>query len=85
VKNGNPHLKVAFLDVVDNQIANNNPPEMRQTLECLVSEGILEEDARIYIAQAVCVEMWDVLKNQKTFNRDRYIRNLKKLPEEPEE
>lgn len=85
MENGNPHLKAAFLDVVNNQIANNDPPETRQTLDRLMSEGISEEEARIYIAQAVCVEMWDVMKNQKTFNRDRYIRNLKKLPKEPQE
>lgn len=81
----NPHLKAAFLEVVNNQIANNDPPETRQTLDRLISAGISEEDARILIAQAVCVEMYDVMKNQKTFNRERYLRNLKKLPEEPEE
>jgi len=81
----NPHLKAAFMEVVDNQIANNDPPETRRTLERLISEGISEEDARIYIAQAVCVEMWDVMKNQKTFNRERYIRNLNNLPDEPVE
>ena len=85
MESGNPHLKATFLDVVKNQIANNDPPETRQTLDRLISEGISEEDARILIAQAVCVEMYDVRKNQKTFNRERYLRNLKKLPEEPEE
>jgi len=85
MENGNPHLKAAFLEVVNNQITNNEPPETRQTLGRLISEGISEDDARIYIAQAVCVEMWDVMKNQKTFNKERYIRNLQKLPEEPEE
>ncbi|HDP34194.1 MAG TPA: DUF1841 family protein [Candidatus Hydrogenedentes bacterium] len=85
MESGNPHLKAAFLDVVNNQIANNQPPETRQTLDRLMSEGISEADARLYIAQAVCVEMWDVMKNQKTFNRERYIRNLNNLPKEPEE
>ena len=85
MENENPHLKAAFLDVVSNQIANNDPPETRQTRDRLMSAGISEEDARIYIAQAVCVEMWDIMKNQKTFNSERFIRNLNKLPEEPEE
>lgn len=43
------------------------------------------EDARILIAQAVAVEVWDTLRNKKSFNRERFVRNLKKLPQEPKE
>jgi len=80
-----PRLKAVFLEVVENQLKANDPPETRQTLQRLVSEGISEEDARIYIAQAVCVEVWDVLRNRKPFNRQRYVRNLKALPRETQE
>jgi hypothetical protein len=81
----NPHLKAAFMEVVDNQIRDNNPPETRETLDRLISQGISKEDARIYIGQAVCVEVWDIMRNQKEFNRERFVRNLKNLPEEPKE
>jgi hypothetical protein len=80
-----PHLKAAFMEVVDNQIRDNNPPETRETLNRLKSQGISEEDSRLYIGQAVCVEVWDILKNKKEFNRERFVRNLKNLPEEPKE
>ena len=81
----NPHLKAALMEVVDNQIRDNDPPETKQTLNRLMREGISKEDARIYIGQAVCVEIWDIMSNNKEFDRERYLRNLKNLPNEPEE
>ena len=80
-----PRLKAPFLEVVENQIRDNTPPETRETLKRLTSDGISEEDARILIAQAVAVEVWDTLRNKKSFNRERFVRNLKKLPQEPKE
>jgi hypothetical protein len=83
MKKSNPHLKESLMDVVDNQIRNDDPPETRQTFNRLISQGISEEDAKIYIGQAVCVEIWDIMRNRKEFNKERFIRNLKRLPEEP--
>ncbi len=79
----NPHLKATILEVVSNQLRANDPPETRETLDRLVSQGMSKEDAKIYIAQAVCVEIWDALHNNKPFNRERYVNNLQRLPEEP--
>jgi len=81
----NPNLKAAFTEVVENQINDNDPPETRVTLERLISEGISEEDAKIYIAQAVSLEVWDIMKNRKEFDMKRYVRNLRNLPSEPSE
>ena len=81
----NPYLRAAFLEVVENQLRDNDPPETRETYDRLVSEGISQENAKICIAQAVCVEVWDTLKNQRPFNLKRYVKNLKRLPKEPRE
>lgn len=78
-----PEMKRIILDVVDNQLADNDPPETRQTLDRLMAEGIAEPDAKVHIAQAVCVEIRDTLRNQKSFDRERYLRNLAELPKEP--
>lgn len=80
-----PHLQAAFMEIVDNQIQDNEPPETRETLHRLQSQGFSEQDAKRYIGQAVCVEVWNILKHQRTFNRERYLRNLKNLPQEPQE
>ncbi len=81
----NPHLHAAFMEVVDNQIAGNDPPETRETLSRLMAQGISREDARTYIGQAICIEAWDIMRNKSEFNLERFVRNLKNLPEEPKE
>ncbi len=81
----NPHLKAAFLETMESQLADNDPPETKETLDRLIAEGISEDDSKLLIAQAVCVEVFDVMKHQKDFNLDRYLKNLKRLPDEPEE
>jgi len=72
-----------IMEVIENQIMANDPPEAAATLERLISEGYTEDDARRYIGRAVCVEIWDTLKNEKKFSLARYIQNLKGLPLEP--
>jgi len=73
------------VEIVDNQLRDYDPPETRHTFERLIAQGISEEDAKIYIAQAVCVEVYDVMKSKKPYNRERYIKNLERLPQEPSE
>ena len=81
----NPHLRMAFLEVVDNQLRDDNPPETKETLERLIREGYSAERAKELIAQAVVVEAYVVMKTKTTFNRERFVRNLMALPQEPKE
>lgn len=79
----NLYLNLAVMEVVETQLETNDPPETRQTLQRLMDQGISEENAKISIAQAVSVEIYDILKNKVEFNRERFTRNLKHLPKEP--
>jgi hypothetical protein len=79
----NPHLKRAILEVVDNQINKNDPPETAQTLNRLKNEGYSENDARELLATVVSVEIFDVLKNQEEFNHERFVKALNNLPKMP--
>jgi predicted nucleic-acid-binding protein len=81
----NPRLRASFLEVVDNQLKANDPPETRQTLDRLIAQGISREEAKKYISQAVCIEVFNVLKHNATFDQARYVRNLQRLPKEPQE
>ena len=81
----NPYLREAFLEVVDNQLRDNNPPETKLTLDRLKAEGYSAEDAKLLIAQAVAVETYVIMKTQTPFNRERFVRNLMALPQEPKE
>ena len=70
----------ALLEVVDNQIRDNEPPETKETLERLMKEGYSEIDAKKLIANVVCYELFGMLKRKEVYNADRYIKALKLLP-----
>jgi len=81
----NPEFKKIILEIVENQLEENNPKETGETLQRLIKSGISKKDARIYIGQAVTVEIWEVMHNNTPFNEERFVRNLKRLPKFPEE
>ena len=81
----NPFLRDAIMAVVDNQLRQNDPPETREALQRLVSEGHTEGDAKRLIGTAVVAEIFDVLKLQHEFDRDRVVAALSRLPELPSE
>ena len=81
----NENLRNAIFEVIDNQIAVNDPIETAITLKRLVNEGYSEFEAKQFIGQALAVELFDVMKKKVPFNEARYIKNLKNLPNEPVE
>ncbi len=76
-------MRKIFMEIINNQIKDNNPPETKQTLDRLLSEGISEKDAMEMIGCVVISEIFDVLKNKEEFNEERYVAALNKLPEQP--
>jgi hypothetical protein len=81
----NPRLQWAILEVVDNQLKANDPPETRETLDRLMAEGQTREDARKLIGQVVTHELFLLMKRKEMFNHERFVRNLRRLPAPPEE
>ena len=79
----NPNLKSAILEVVDNQLQANDPPETRQTFDRLISEGHSEVEAKKLIGCVVSSEIFDILKKQEPFNTERFAKALNELPKLP--
>ena len=79
----NPYLKSAILEVVENQLQANDPPETRQTYDRLISEGYSEVEAKKLIGCFVSSEIFDVLKKQEPFNPERFAKALYELPKLP--
>ena len=75
----NPHLKAAILEVVENQIREDNPPETRQSLERLLAAGYSRQQAIEMIGSAVVEEIWAVLHDNKSFDRARFVALLEQL------
>ena len=71
------------MDIVDNQLRDNTPPETRQTLERLVADGHTLEDARRLIGCVVSTEIYDVLTEQRPFDEAAYVAALDRLPTLP--
>ena len=79
----NPHLQAAIMEVVDNQLRSNDPPQTQQTFKRLVEAGHAENEAKRLIACVVFAEIFDVLKRQQPFNLDHFVKGLDKLPAMP--
>jgi len=75
----NLRLQKAILEVVENQIRENNPPETRQTLNRLLKNGYSKSDAMKLIGSVVVVEIYEILKNKEPFNEERYVKALREL------
>lgn len=75
----NPYVKAAILEVVENQIRDNDPPETRQTLERLLSREYSRRQAREMVGSAVVEEIWSVMHDHKPFDRARFIALLEQL------
>lgn len=76
-------LDAALMEVVDNQLRDNDPPETKQTFARLASEGYSEEEARRLIANVVEKEIMAVLKSGRPYDHERFTRALRKLPGGP--
>ena len=81
----NPVLYAAYMEVVDNQLRDNDPPETRITFNRLKSEGFGGLDAKKLIAQVIVAETFWIMKKKENFNLKRFIKNLNRLPVEPKE
>ncbi len=82
-----PHgdlLRGQILEVVENQLRDNEPPETRATLTRLMAEGHSEYEAKKLIGCVVVAEMFEVLRQGRVYDRDRYVAALADLPEIPE-
>lgn len=77
----NPRLRQATLEILDNQLKNNDPPETKETYHRLLAEGFSKKKARDLLAAAILIEVYDMLTEMKPFNRERFVNTLNDLPE----
>lgn len=76
-------LKKLIIQVVNNQLRAKNPPETKETLDRLISEGYSKEEAKELIASVVATHMHTIMKEQTMFDEVLYVEQLKRLPELP--
>lgn len=75
----NPFLHVTMHQVVENQIADNDPTQTAETLEALLNAGFDRHDAIHAIGAIVTEEIYEVLKSRREYDRDAYVAALREL------
>ena len=73
-------LNSAILEIVDNQLRDEDPPQTKATYARLVKQGYSDQEARNLIGCAVTTEIYDVLKQSKPYNDKRFLKALRRLP-----
>jgi hypothetical protein len=79
----NEDLRDQIFVIIKNQMEEDNPPETNKTYNRLIKEGYSDFESKQLIGQCVAVELYNVLKHGKPFNEERYVNNLKQLPNKP--
>ena len=72
-----------LLEVVENQLRDNNPPETRATPQRLMAAGNNRDEALRLIGCALAAELYEVLQHGSEFDPARYSRYLRALPAMP--
>ena len=76
-------LNSAILEIVDKQLRDKDPPQTLATYKRLTGQGQSDKEACNLIGCAVSSEIYDVLKQMKSYNQTRYLRALRRLPRLP--
>jgi hypothetical protein len=77
---GREALRRATREVLANQLRDNDPPETRETYDRLLSRGIAEGEVRRLLSAIITVEIFEVVKEGRPFDRARFVERLRALP-----
>ena len=75
----NPILHINMHSVIENQLQQNTPPEVRKALDGLLKRGASRHEAIHAIAYEFNMELFPVLKHSRPFNNLAYKRRLEKI------
>lgn len=75
----NPYLHVTMHTIVENQLAQDEPPEAAEALERLLAAGVPRHEAIHRIGNLTLHQIWRVQRERRPFDRQAYIHALKSL------
>jgi hypothetical protein len=82
-KTEDQRLREAILEVINQQMKNNDPPETKLAFARLREEGFSEEETLKLIGYVVASEVFTVLKENRRYDKGKYISALNALPKLP--
>ncbi|MBU2514483.1 hypothetical protein KJ966_24415 [bacterium] len=77
----NRRLQNAINAVINQQIAEKDPPETIETIERLEAEGFSRDEAYVLVGHLVSLEVAEQLAGEQGIDMNRYVAALEKLPE----
>jgi hypothetical protein len=75
----NPVLHVMIHHIVENQIADGDPPQTAETVRALMQKGLSRHEAIHRVGRVVSDEVFEILKDDRPFDATRYARSLSRL------
>ncbi len=76
-------MRDAMFEAIGNQIRDRTPPEIKETYDRLKSEGFDHVETMKLIGCALSSEIFHIMKNERVFDEEKYIKLLHALPELP--
>lgn len=74
-----PFVHVTIHQAIENQIANHDPAQTGETLGTLMRAGYTRHEAIHAIGSVLTQEIFEVMRDQRPFNKPRYVEALRDL------
>ena len=78
-----PRLGKHLLEVLRQQIDGGDPPETAEAYHRLLAEGYAEDEVYRMLACVLTSEMFELQRQERDFDRQRYAKLLRALPQLP--
>lgn len=78
----NPILHITIHQTIENQLAEDDPQEVRHVLERLVAQGLSRHEAIHRIGSVLSEEIFYMMQDQQPYDEARYTRKLRQLVQE---
>lgn len=75
--------RAALRKAVETQLEDGDPPETAETLDRLLDEGYSRDEAIRLIGFVLADELSQIMKYDREYDHERYVRLLTRLPETP--
>ena len=75
----NPVLHITIHQIIENQIAANDPPETAKILQLLIQQGLSRHEAIHQIGTLLAKDIFEAAKSDQAFNKQHYVRRLRQL------
>jgi hypothetical protein len=75
-----PRLHLTMHEIVATQLWDDSPPEVWDTAARLLEEGYERHEILHMLGRPVSDQVWEALRNQRPYDRERHVAALRALP-----